>query len=456
MPQNDDRTRALAKAEAAGLVSHKHSSTIAKILGELRLSVQSARPRGVAAVALSERGEKLASVHYDNRVRLWDLRLGKLDRELRWFDEDSSEFDEDGNEIPRIEAVAVNRDATRVAGGTRWGRVQVWNTETAEVILKVEAGGGRHGDFFSPVALSRTGDVLAMGNGYDIQMYDVRLWNMGSRSPRRTNKGHVSVVTSIAMSSDGDVIASTSLDGNVQVYEGRSNRESEMGVDRWQGSGREEPGAIAISGDGNCVARLYQDATVQRWDLQSGNILAPIELDRFSGAAMAMSSDQTVLVVGSLIFDMGESERATQYPIRIFEGTSKSVVTLDSHSEVIHSLSLSGSGHLIASASLDGSLKLWLTKERRCLATLLAAGPGEWFISTPDGNFTGSQGMVQSVQMKFGLRGIVSGVPDWFRMQGNPERIAEAFSSAFALEASIRRPHPRLPKGRARRLLPPG
>jgi WD40 repeat protein len=329
------------------------------------------------------------------------------------------------------------------------------------------------------VALSRTGRILAMGSatGWSEYMrnggkeYSVELWNVQSRKLITTKAGTLlGHVSSVAISSQGNVIASCLADGKIQVYNVRSKELREIGIYRedeeWDAY-RYGPGTLSISGDGRFLARLYPDGTVQRYDLVAKNYLAPIEdAGRFGKIAglcgdAAMSSTGMMVAAGSThrnerdsfsypikIFDVTATP-----PIKIFDGAETPSTVLDSHSERIHALSFSADGNLLASASEDGSVKLWWTKGRRCLATLLAAGPGEWLIYTPDCRFTGS--MVRSSRMWLDMHGISSEAPDSFRNQSSQERVAESLSEAFGVRPQSEKSHPRMSSSASGRF-PPG
>ena len=73
------------------------------------------------------------------------------------------------------------------------------------------------------------------------------------------------------------------------------------------------------------------------------------------------------------------------------------MANLAGHADWVYRVAVSPDGTKLASASADGTVKLWNLAENRLLATLVQLAPrtDEWLISTPPGYLAASPGAVQ-------------------------------------------------------------
>ena len=152
-------------------------------------------------VAFSSDSEMLAMVGFD-AVHLW--------RTADW-----SPFRTVGQQANRgvVQGLALSPDDRSVAfiTGNANQVVQVWGTQdTARKSLE------GHTSWITSVAVSPDGQMLASGGSH--QDPTVRLWRASDGAPRRALKGHTSSVTSIAFSPDGQLLAAGAANHIVRVW----------------------------------------------------------------------------------------------------------------------------------------------------------------------------------------------------------------------------------------------
>ncbi|MGE3230029.1 MAG: WD40 repeat domain-containing protein, partial [Hyphomicrobium sp.] len=153
----------------------------------------------------------------------------------------------------------------RFAASSQDWKVALWDTTTPSAPVQVIDA---HEDAAQAVAYVTTGKGprLASG-GADKQ---VKLWNLDTLDRIRTYRGHRDLITALAFSPDGKLLASASIDGNIRVWSTRSGR-----MRRLYGH-RGRVGSLSFSPDGKTLASSGADGQLRLWDVQRGRTLRTI------------------------------------------------------------------------------------------------------------------------------------------------------------------------------------
>ncbi|KUL81353.1 hypothetical protein ZTR_11402 [Talaromyces verruculosus] len=294
----------------------------------------------VNTVAFNPDGKLVASGSSDGTVKLWDPATGALQQTL----EDHTDS---------VNAVAFSPNGKLVASGFDNGTVKLWDSATGALQQTLED----HTDSVKAVAFSPNGKLVALGfdNG------TVKLWDSATDTLHQTLGGHTDSVKAVAFSPDGKLVASGSDDGTVKLWDpatGALQRTLESHAD-WILGDRDNwwVHTVAFSRDSRLVASSSGDGQVMLWDPASDARLEILDcgtsfiLDQDSNRVhtVAFSRDEKLVASGS-------SDRTVKLWV---PATGTLQQTLGGHTDSVKAVAFSPDGKLVASGSDDETVKLW-------------------------------------------------------------------------------------------------
>lgn len=206
----------------------------------------------VSTLAFSRDGKVLASAGgREQSVRLWDVPTGKETAALTGFD-------------LTVDEIALSGDGTLLVTKTGYGTVQLWDVRTGKVKATLVRGTEADSPWADGLALSEDGKILAwaeMKSGRGVYLdRRVLLWDVTAGKLRATLK-HKDMLSSLAMSADGRLLASGSDGGALTVWDVATGKAL---VNRSAGTGF--VGRLAFSGDGKLLASACREK-VQLWEV---------------------------------------------------------------------------------------------------------------------------------------------------------------------------------------------
>ena len=184
--------------------------------------------------------------------------------------------------------------------------------------------------------------------------------------------GHNNAVSDVALSPDDRLIASSSYDGTVKVWD------AETGKEVLNFSGHDEyVFCVAFSPNGHRIASGGYDRTVKVWHADTGEEILTYRSHIAHVMSLAYSPD------GMLI-----ASASNDGAVRVWNSeTGAEVVTPVGHEEEATSVAFSPDGTQIVSGSKDNTVKLWSTATGMELRTL--EGHTDWVTGvafSPDGH----------------------------------------------------------------------
>ena len=260
--------------------------------------------------------------------------------------------------------------------------------------------GGVHAIAFSP-----DGDLFAVGDSIG----GIRLFRLEDRQPYLYIEGHgkdLLVVTDLAFSPDGQMLASSSIDSTVKIWDTDTGEclKTYRGEQQWIWS-------VAFSPDGQIVASGGEDRIIRLWNIHTdecrvlqghhswiwslafhpipptprssggkGGILASASYDLSiglwntdTGECLNILRGHQHILFGVDFHPSGRILASASYDhtVKIWDiNTGECLKTLDKHTKGVSCVAFSDDGQILASGSGDRTIKLWDINTGECLRTL--------------------------------------------------------------------------------------
>jgi WD40 repeat protein len=184
--------------------------------------------------------------------------------------------------------VVFNRKGDLLAAGSRDGAVYVWDvaSRTTVAVLRGKDAGAPPDIVFSP-----DGRWLAAGEENADKM--ICIWDLQTRKPIQFLRGHRGTIFSLAVSTDGKLLASGSEDGTIRLWDTRTWKE--VGLLKHESNVY----GLAFSPDGTRLAAGCGDSVIRLWDVATRQDVAELHGHSDYVYTLSFSPDGTRLVSGS-------------------------------------------------------------------------------------------------------------------------------------------------------------
>ena len=228
----------------------------------------------VNSVVFIPGSNRVASTGDDGLVMLWDVTNGKVNLTGKL----------EGHNF-KVMALGVSKTGDKLASGSWDKTVRIWNCETGKLIGKIKLP--------VPVnALTFINDdqVIAVG-GHDPT---IRLVNSVTGKVEGKLEGHKMGITALAVSLDGKLLASASIDKTVRLWD--LNDFSQVKEFEHIDS---QVYAVRFLPDGKTLVSAGRDGAIAHWNIEAGEVVRYIKAHDASIWSLAVTPDGRFVISGS-------------------------------------------------------------------------------------------------------------------------------------------------------------
>jgi WD40 repeat protein len=295
--------------------------------------------KAVNSVAFSPDGTMLATASSDGTARLWNVATHhQIGPALRV---DSKE----------VSAVAFSPDGQTLAAVSSDRSVWLWDVATHREVGRLVSPVPADAVAFSPSG------IIATANGLS-----VTLWNAATQEPIGTPIVPDYPPQAVTFNPAGTILATSTISGNIQLWDVTTRQQ----VGTTMSSGSFFVAGLAFSPDGTLLASGSQiSGHVQLWSVATHREVLSLPANGYA-EAVAFSPDGATLGVadggGAQLFDLRSFRPAGQ--------------PMSADSRTLGQVTFSPDGAILATASFDGTVRLWSVATQHKLGRPIAADSG--------------------------------------------------------------------------------
>ncbi|RDW60816.1 WD40 repeat-like protein [Coleophoma cylindrospora] len=244
---------------------------------------------------------------------------------------------------------------TQILSASGSSSIKIYSTASPEISL-AQTLTGVHKLGCHHIVTSRNGKKAASaGFGGEVKIWAVSEAGEWAEEGKVVDCNKAGEIWAIALSEDGQFLASTTYDGRINVWDLADGRKKIREYETKGSFGL----CIDMSRDGRFTASGHENGGVYVFNNETGRMLyslpglvKPVRTVAFSPAGTRLAAAGDARVIG--LYDVKQGEQ---------------VANLTGHSAWIFSVDWSDTGEYLLSGSFDGKVKVWSVDRGVCVAT---------------------------------------------------------------------------------------
>ncbi|MCS7016374.1 MAG: hypothetical protein NZM42_09710 [Gemmatales bacterium] len=354
----------------------------------------------------------LLAVGQYGRVTVWDLAQAQPLRLLT-------------NVLGAVNDLRFSPDGSLLAaaGGqpSFKGDIRVYRTDSWELVAVLRG----HDDSVFSVAFSPDGKRLASAS-FD---KTVRLWNLQTQQCEGTITGHSDFVYAVAFSPDGKWLASASKDRSVKLFDATTGKS----LVTFSGMNQDVL-ALAIHPDGKQLVSAGMEPALIWWSADiTGTAAQRAGTTESSFGQRIRNQGGHGGAVQELVFTPDGrllASASADGTVRLWNGQNGQPLQTINIGSVQYAVALRPDGGQVAAGGFDGLVRIFDTKSNRLLAYLLALpeenGQPRWLVYAPEGYFHASPATLAQVKYRVLLQEVEGQSVSAALLQ--PDRVRQALA----------------------------
>lgn len=319
-----------------------------KVVDSSNIGVDPAHSSGVEALYFSD-ASKLVSVDADRTTKTWDISLPTAP---------APGTAPIGDRVNSASSAAFSLDGSWIATGEGGGNSMIFETATGRAVSRL----ANYTFGFNAVAFSPDGHWMAAGS----RDKSVKLWDLETGESLPAKEGHGGYVTAVVFQpgKPSRRMISASTDGTIKVWDPLLSKPIDTlpgHIDPQRPTRTFQIGALAVGGKGKLLASGATDKRIALWNLD-----APKSPPRYLAEHKAEVTSVAISADERLVASASADGTVRVWDVEL--GTS--VRMNEAPAEAFFSIALSPDGKLVAAGGKDNKILIWEVESRRLLHTI--------------------------------------------------------------------------------------